>query len=216
MALKPIEQIDFGKLKLVINELNAKDYFTTKIKVIGVKKEDMVKDFVTKVNAMADADLTKATAEIIALGEVYDGLFTEDAAAAEGAAAEGAAAPAPAAEDAAAAEGAAAEGAAAPAPEKPKKEKKAKEPKAPKEPKVPKEKKPKAPTREKTKYGHVVGTQAGILDGLLEAGATMKDMEEKTSAKSTRIIDHIKHLRKDKGLTIPDPENKETGVYKVV
>ena len=72
----------------------------------------------------------------------------------------------------------------------------AKEPKPPKpakEPKPPKEKK--EPKKvEKSRYGHIVGSQAAKIDDMLFEGITIKAAAEKLGVKNARIISHIMEI----------------------
>ena len=70
----------------------------------------------------------------------------------------------------------------------------------------------------KTQWGHLVGSQAGDIDELLESGETLTKMSKKLAKKAgkdedwakKRIESHVKHLEKDKGLTIKFSEKNDT------
>ena len=117
-------------------------------------------------------------------------------------------------------------------PEEPKAKAKAK-PKKPKaekskKPKAEKSKKPKAEKAktsnlvregEKNKYGHFVGTQADMIDNMLEKGATKEEVVEalvtefkrEKARAASRFYSHIRAL-KQSGHTV---EKTEDGVYKL-
>lgn len=81
-----------------------------------------------------------------------------------------------------------------------------------KKPKEKKKKKPKPPTRELGRYGHVAGTQAAALSDAYCEGATHEEAAKKAGVKVGRARLHLKHLIKDKGLTVVE---KPEGFFKV-
>jgi hypothetical protein len=211
--MKTADQIDATKLKAAIKLLNDSGLLPSRMKVIG-KTEELLNNFVAAVDNLSEEAAKKIPVDAILF---YNDLFPEEGAAATPTpAAAAAAAPAatepapatPAAEAAPAAEGAAAaapaEGAAPAA--KPKKEKKVKEPKPEGE-----KKKSNLPVKPKTDLGHVIGSQAGILDECLKKGSTMDQMKAEAKCEAPRITSHIKHLKNDKKLNITEVE----GVWKI-
>lgn len=63
----------------------------------------------------------------------------------------------------------------------------------------------------RSRYGHVQSALSGKLDDLLFAGHTVTAMMEATGVKRTRVVNHAKHLKNDKGLTVVEtvPEGKD-------
>jgi len=72
--------------------------------------------------------------------------------------------------------------------------------------------KPAPPQRETNRYGHVVGTQAASLDEAYFAGATYEEAAKAAGVKLGRAKGHLRHLKKDKGLTVVE---KPEGFFKV-
>ncbi|MEE8632453.1 MAG: hypothetical protein V3T10_04005 [Candidatus Bathyarchaeia archaeon] len=69
---------------------------------------------------------------------------------------------------------------------------------------APKKEKKKAPPKEKSRYGHIAGTQAAKLDDAFCGGATYKQASEAAGVKAGRARLHLKHLKDDKGLTVTE------------
>ena len=202
--MKTAEQVNSGKLKEAIKALNESGLLANRLKVIG-KTEELLNSFVGAIDNLPEEKVPNIPKDVVLF---YNDLFSDEAA---GAAAPAAAAPAPAAE--AAASATTTEAAAAPAAEaaaeagkKPKKEKKAKEPKPEGE-----KRKSNLPVKPKTQYGHVIGSQAGILDECLMKGATIDQMKAEAKCDQPRITSHIKHLKNDKKLNVTE----ENGVWKI-
>lgn len=63
----------------------------------------------------------------------------------------------------------------------------------------------------RSRYGHVQSALSGQLDDLLFAGNTVNAMMDALKIKRTRVINHVKHLKNDKGLTVVEtkPEGKD-------
>ena len=63
----------------------------------------------------------------------------------------------------------------------------------------------------RSRYGHVQSADSGKLDDLLFAGNTVAMIMENINVKRTRVVNHVKHLRNDKGLTVIEtkPEGKD-------
>jgi hypothetical protein len=74
---------------------------------------------------------------------------------------------------------------------------------------APKRKPSKAP---KSRYGHKMNTQSAKMDDMFWEGAKTEDVAELLGVKNTRVIAHLQHLKRDKGLTVVKDDN---GVYKV-
>lgn len=68
------------------------------------------------------------------------------------------------------------------------------------------------PQRETNRYGHVIGTQAAALDEAFFAGATYEEAAKAAKVKLGRAKGHLRHLKKDKGLTVVE---KPEGFFKV-
>lgn len=67
--------------------------------------------------------------------------------------------------------------------------------------------------KEKSRYGHQMGTQSAQLDDLFFKGTTMEAAAEAIGSKVGRVKGHLQHLRNDKGLTVN--ENEKTKKFKV-
>ena len=63
-----------------------------------------------------------------------------------------------------------------------------------------KEKKP------RSRYGHVLNSQAAMIDDMVFEGAKLEEIAEACGVKVGRVRGHINHLRKDKGITINEVE----------
>lgn len=81
-----------------------------------------------------------------------------------------------------------------------------------KEPAKAKKDKKKAPPKEKSRYGHIAGTQAAKLDDAFHGGATYKEAAEAAGVKAGRARLHLKHLKEDKGVTVTE---KPEGTFKI-
>ena len=93
------------------------------------------------------------------------------------------------------------------APEKPAKEKKEKPKKEKKEGKG----SSLHASKPRSRYDHIQSALSGQLDDLLYEGNTVQFIMDKLDIKRTRVINHIKHLRNDLGLTVVEtkPEGKD-------
>lgn len=61
----------------------------------------------------------------------------------------------------------------------------------------------KAKATTKTKYGHIIGTQAGNIDEALiqsKKPVTVEELAKKLSLSTPRVKSHLAHLQKAKGL----------------
>ena len=93
----------------------------------------------------------------------------------------------------------------------PKKGNASKTPSDSKERKSSKEKVTKDP-KEKSRYGHRLGTESAVLDDLFFKGTSLEDASKVIKGNVLRVKGHLTHLRKDKGLKI---EDNGKGVFKV-
>jgi len=64
---------------------------------------------------------------------------------------------------------------------------------------------------EPSRYGHVKTAVSGKLDDLLFAGNTVTFMMKELGIARTRVVNHVKHLKNDKGLKVTEtkPEGKD-------
>lgn len=58
-----------------------------------------------------------------------------------------------------------------------------------------------------TRYGSYAGSQSGIMDDLLNKGATLNELMEAAGAKKERVHRHLRKLKR-KGLTVVETPNK--------
>jgi hypothetical protein len=63
----------------------------------------------------------------------------------------------------------------------------------------------------RSRYGHVQSADSGKLDDLMFGGCTVQAMMDNLNVKRTRVVNHAKHLKNEKGLTVVEtkPEGKE-------
>lgn len=172
----------YAEIKAIVKQLNDLQLKGIEpVRMIGVKGEMMVEKFLSTVDAIDDAGFTDQLPENIVAA--YNDLVA--ATEAGGTGIDG-------------------------PPEKPVKEKKEK---------PVKEKKEKGPGRgtslhvskPRSRYDHIQSALSGQLDDLLYEGNTVAYIVEKLDIKRTRVINHIKHLRNDLGLTVVEtkPADKD-------
>jgi len=63
----------------------------------------------------------------------------------------------------------------------------------------------------RSRYGHVQSALSGKLDDCMFSGMTVQAMMDELNIKRTRVVNHAKHLKNDKSLTVVEtkPEGKD-------
>ncbi len=229
-----LENVEFGHLKKMATMLNNATFVTPngeerlflggkKIKIVAITKEDLAKRFDEAIQSIPDEIVNDLPEEII---EFYNEFFADDP---EDFAEEGGQEEPEEPEEPEESE----------EPEEPEEPEESEEPEEPEEveakeevivpeksptrgrpPKAPKKEegekpaKPKKAPAEKSVFGHKKGSQAAMLDELLNTGEpiTLAELAEKSGRSPFGVKSHIKHLIADCGLTI---EVKE-GVYRLI
>lgn len=172
--MKPVDQIDFAKLKEAVKALNALSLNNNPIvpaplKTIGIGKEALAKQFGDVIDGLSDDAAAILTQDI---ADVYEDIFSDETAPAD---------PPAAAEKA------------------PKAEKAAKAPKAEKAPKD-----PAAPKKEAARgvFGSIVGSAADGIDTLVAAGTDIENIMAKAGVTRSRAVSHIKFLESQRGVVM--------------
>jgi len=189
----PENEIDMGSLREAVTGLNETGLLDAKIKVVGLAKKDMIDQLAKAVEDLAKQGKDNLLPEVVKT--FYNTIFQDELL--------------DEAEDKAPPEEK--EEKVAEKKKAVKKEKAAKNVKPAKEKKEKKEKKVKEP-KPKSRYGHVLNSQAGILDDMFHAGCKIEEAAEKAGVKVGRVRGHLNHLRKDKSVTI----NEVDGFFKAV
>ena len=201
--MKKLEDIKSKELQTAAKAINESGLLgDVKIRIVGTGKEALLKDFTEKFDGILykegsddpDPVATKELAEKAKVAvDFYNAVYSDEGNE-----------PAP-----------------EPEPEK-KEEAKTEEPKKrgrPKKEKAegdkpaePKEKKPRErmPIQDlpRSRYGHLIGTQAAAIDDALWEGGTLDEIAEKCTCKKFRIQSHLKHI-KDKRPTLTLTETKK-------
>jgi len=184
----PENEIDMGGLREAVTALNNTTLLEAKIKVVGLSKKVMIGQFADGVETIAKDGKDGELPEVVK--QFYNNIFRDELQS-EG----GGEAPPETETDP------------DPGEDKPAEEKDTK-PDEKKKDKPPAKKKDPKP---KSRYGHVLNSQAGNMDDLFFKGAKLAEIAEKVGVKVGRVRGHLNHLRKDKELTI----NEIDGLFKV-
>lgn len=178
----PENEIDMGNLREAVTSLNETGLLDAKIKVVGLSKKDMIKQFSDTVEGLAKKgkdnllpEIVKTFYNTIYQDELMDGDEEEEA---------------------------------PPEEKKEEKEEKVAEDKK-KDKKEPKPKKKKEP-KPRSRYGHLLNSQAAILDDCFHAGTKLEEAATKAGVKVARVQDHLRHLRRDVDIKI----NEVDGFFK--
>ena len=211
--MKELDKVEQSVLRDAIRDLNNSGLIDKPIKMVGVKKEVLIKSFTDAVENVPDEKSTKIPNSAVNL---YNDLFEDEA---EEAPKEDEVPEDEIPEDE--------------APEDEPKDEKEKQGESPvkrkrgrpasKEPKEKKEKPPKDPNAPKRKpperkgpkgpFGSFLDGQAGKIEVALAEGGTIEDIMEAAGASRARIASHIRYLKEKKNIEVVKGED---GIYKVV
>jgi outer membrane biosynthesis protein TonB len=207
--MKDLDKVDQSEMREAIRDLNGSGLVTASIKVVGVKKEVLVKQFTDAVEGVPDDQTTKLPASVVKL---YNFLYEDED--------ETPADPEEAVEP---------EEEEIPDPEptvdkeeeqgeSPVKGKRGRPAKEPKEKKEKKPRDPNAPKRippkregPKGPFGSFLDSQAGKIEVALAEGGSIETIMEASGASRARIASHIRYLKEKKSIVITKGED---GVYK--
>jgi hypothetical protein len=198
--MKALEEVDLTQLKKAVKDLNDSGLLTVKVKLVAVSKETLLAGFTSAMENILNKNPDKVDSIPDSSAEMWNELFADEATE-EGT--EEVEEGAEEVEEEKTEEVEEKPVATKPAP-------KEKKEKPPKEPKPPKEKKEKKEVQ-KSRYGHLIGTQAAALDDMFFEGVAVADAAAKLNTTPLRVRNHIQHLKDKRGLKFTVTE----GVYKV-
>ena len=221
--MKELDKVEQSVLRDAIRDLNNSGLIDKPIKMVGVKKEVLIKNFTDAVENVPDEKSTKIPNSAVNL---YNDLFEDEA---EEAPKEDEVPEDEIPEDEAPED----EIPEDEAPEDEPKDEKEKQEESPvkrkrgrpasKEPKEKKETPPKDPNAPKRKpperkgpkgpFGSFLDGQAGKIEVALAEGGTIEDIMEAAGASRARIASHIRYLKEKKNIEVVKGED---GIYKVV
>lgn len=185
--------MELDALKTAVRKFNDSGLAKSKVKMIGITKENMEKAFLEGVSALGEKANDLPDECIDAYNALVEAMGEGTAEGATEAKAEEKTEEKPA--------------------ETKKEEKKADKKKADKKPAAEGGEKKKGlfADRARNKYGHVEGCQSSKLDDLLEKGGKLADMAKEIGSSETRVLSHVKHLQEAKNITIEEKD----GFYKI-
>jgi hypothetical protein len=176
--MKELELISIHDLKDAAKELNETGFLAKKLKLVGLSKADMVKNFAYEIEHLTDEQAKELKEKAPKAKEFYEDIFADELGAEKEA-----------------------------KPKKEKKEKEAK-PKKEKKEKEAKPKKEKTTLTELSQFGSHKWSQAFIIDTmLLEGGHSLDEITRACATKNRRVANHIQTLKHKKGVNIVRDEH---------